>query len=274
MVGEVACADEQGATDFFLHTGLGSFHIATGCRGHVDDHAARSHGFDHRCSENTWSGTAEDLRRGDDDVRLRDLLGHHLALLGQLFFGQRLGIALRRLPGFAQVHFDKLRTETLHLFLHRRTRVEGFDFGTKAFRCGNGLQACDTGTDDEDLRCGNRPRRCHHHGEHAIQTLRPENDRSITRETGLRAEHIHLLRDRRARNHFHADGGHSRRCEFVDQSTLPEGIEIADVHRTPRRGTRHRGSVHAHDQTGLGKGLCRIADHLGSLGRILLITPA
>jgi hypothetical protein len=38
--------------------------------------------------------------------------------------------------------------------------------------------------------------------------------------------------------------------------------------------TRHRGFVQPHDPTGLGKGLCRIADHLGSLGCVLLVTPA
>ena len=179
MIGQVRRPDEQRAPDPLFHSGLGSLDIAARGRRHVDDHAARTHRCEHGRGQDARRRPAEDLRGGNDHVRLRHLFGHHFTLLGQLLLGQRFGVALRRLPGFPEIDLHKFGSETQHLLFHRSTRVEGLHFCAKTLRRGDSLQTRHPRADNKYLGRGNRAGGGHHHGKYPVEALGRENDRRI-----------------------------------------------------------------------------------------------
>ena len=181
VIGQVLRPDEQGTADPLLHPGLGALDVSARGRRHVDDHAARTHGFQHGRSQDARRRPAENLRGGDHHVRLRHLFGHHFTLLGQLLLGQRFGIALRRLPSFTEVDLHKFGSQTQHLLFHRRTRVECFHLCAEALRGGDSLQTGHPRADNKYLGRGNRARGGHHHGKDPVEALGRENDRRIPR---------------------------------------------------------------------------------------------
>ena len=67
------------------------------------------------------------------------------------------------------------------------------------------LQPGNTHAHHENARRLNRPRRRHHHRQYPVESLRRQHDGRVTREIRLRAHGVHLLCERRPRDHLHAD---------------------------------------------------------------------
>jgi hypothetical protein len=106
----------------------GALDVAAGGGGEVDDDRAGLHAGDGGGAEQARRGAPEDLGGGDDDVALRDDLGHLHALPLELLVGERLGVALLGLALLAaEVELDEARAERLDLLGHDGARVVGVD---------------------------------------------------------------------------------------------------------------------------------------------------
>src|SRR5690606_3493243 len=81
LAGPVAAADHGNAIDVHVLAGHGTFDVATGFSGHVDDHAAGLHAGNHVLGNQYRRLAAEDLGGGDDDVGFRNLVLLSLLLL-------------------------------------------------------------------------------------------------------------------------------------------------------------------------------------------------
>ena len=145
----------------------------------------------------------------------------------------------------------------MNLFFHDRPGVERLDARSKASGGGNGLQPGHPGPDDEHTRGFQRARGRHHHGHGQRQARRAKNHRHIPGQIRLGAEGIHFLRQGRARDQFHAQGGHPGLRQRVHKPGLGKRIEEADVD-----GPR----LH-HADLGLG-GLVEAQHHVGRRQRL------
>ena len=81
-------------------------------------------------------GFPRNERGGDDDVGLERALVNELFLSPDVILAQLPCVSARilRVPA-VEIELDKLCAEALHLFLHHRARIEGFDDGSDATRC-------------------------------------------------------------------------------------------------------------------------------------------
>ncbi len=60
-----------------------------------------------------------------------------------------------------------------------------------------------------------------------------QNHRDVSGEVGLRGQSVHLLGPRAARDHLHGDGRDALGRHGIDQPSLVEWVQKADVHRSP-----------------------------------------
>ena len=239
---QVALADDGHAADLDRFPRHGALDIAARLDCHVHDHRARFHRRHHVGRENARSRATENLRGRHHQIGTGAQRFHPLALAGQLFRRQLFGIALVRLPRFAaEIDFDELGPERTHLLGGDRTRVECLDPRPETARRGDGLQAGHPDADDENLAGQQRARRGRHHGEHFFHPVGPEHHRDIPAEIGLRGECVHLLRARRARDHFHADDRKLPRGHAGQQFLLVERVEETDMHRPLAEQIEFRG---------------------------------
>src|SRR5258708_6738588 len=85
----------------------GSFDVAAALDCQIHDDASALHGADHFRGHNNRRFASEDLSGGDDDVGLAANFFHAFALFAELLVGQRFGVALFGLAGFANVNAHK-----------------------------------------------------------------------------------------------------------------------------------------------------------------------
>ena len=172
--------------------------------------------------------------------------------LCELLLGQFLGVAVLGLPGFAEVDLDEPGPQRLDLLLDHGPGVEGLDPGAQALGGGDGLQAGHAGADDEDPGRGDRAGRGHHHGQDLVQPLGGQDHRHVAGQVGLRTERVHLLGERGARNHLHADRADPGLGQGLDQLRLAERVQVADVNAAVLHGAGlgHGGLVESQHHVG------------------------
>ena len=154
---------------------------------------------------------------------------HHLALsrVERLVLG--FGVAPRVLRGVGvEREIHERGAQTLHLLLHRRSYVIGFDLGTQTTGAGNGLQTRHARTDYEYARGSNGAGRGHHHRKHPGQCLGRHEHRFVSGDGGHRRQRVHALRARDSGYQFHRERGDAAGSEVARRLRLAKGFGEAD----------------------------------------------
>ena len=180
-------ADDQHAVCVNLFIDLRSGHISAALYGQIDDNRTLGHAADHVFGDDYRRFAAKQLGGGNDNIGDSANFSHPLALLLELFFGQRFGITVFGLAGFTQIDFYKTRTQGFYLLFHHRAGVECFDPSPQTFGGGNRLQPRDADSDDEHPGGGDGSCRRHHHWQNFIEPFGRQDNRHITGQIGLGA---------------------------------------------------------------------------------------
>ena len=199
--------------------GLRSLAVAPALRGQIDDHAARPHPPHHVGRDEHRRLLAGDECGADDDVRV----GHHLAeqvtLLGVELLAHRLGIATGRLAAARlEGKFHELRSQALHLLLHRRPDVVATHLCTQSLRGGDRLKAGHPRAEHEHLGGRERAGGGRHHRQDPRQRRGSHNHGTVAGDVGLTGEHIHALGPGDPGDEFEGEEG----CPAV--SRFPAGV--------------------------------------------------
>ena len=104
-----------------------------------------------------------------------------------------------------------------------------------------------------------RSGRRHHHRKDAINRRRGHDHRDISGEAGLRAEHVHFLRERDARQHLKADRADTACRQRAHDFALIESIEQTDMDAPPLKETDFVQRRLAHPQDDVGGAQCALA---------------
>ncbi|MNF96609.1 hypothetical protein D3C84_794040 [compost metagenome] len=136
--------------------------------------------------------------------------------------------ALTLFVGFVR-DVDELRTQGFNLFLHRRTYVGRFNHGTQALGGGDGLQARDTGAQNQHARGFHGARCGHQHRHEARIVMRGQQHGFIAGNVGLRREHVEALCAGCTRRGFQGERGNAALGQFGN-GFIAERVEHANQH--------------------------------------------
>ena len=207
----------------------------------IHDDAAGLHAVDHLLGDEHRRRPAGNERGGDDDVLLRQVLGHQRRLPEAVVLAHLLGVTARGLGGLGLLALDhhEGRSEALDLLLHRGTDVGGADDGAEAARGRNRLQPRHPGPEHEHPGGRHRAGRGHHHRHRARELRRGVDHRLVPREIRLRREDVHRLRAADPRDELHRERVDARRGVGVHSFAGAVGREHSDE----RRARLHRGQL-------------------------------
>ena len=127
-----------------LHGLAGERELAVAARlgGEIDDHGAGPHARHHVGRDEPRRRAAGDLRRGDDEIDVLDVVGERVARARRLVLALRARVAARRLRARRdEVVRDEGRAEREHLLARGGTDVERRDDAAEPARGGDRLQA-------------------------------------------------------------------------------------------------------------------------------------
>jgi len=194
-------------------------------------------------------------------------------LLLFLVLGDLLGVTALRLRVGEPFDFDELRAQALHLLLDGLAHVESLDDRAQASRRGNGLQAGDAGPEHQHLGGRDGARRGHQHGEELGQSHGGQQDAVVAGGRRLRAQHVHALGERGARDHVGRDGGHTARRERPHEIGVGERIEEAYERRpfAELADLLLRGRMDLNDDVRLGEQLIDRRLDRGAGGAIFVV---
>ena len=184
--------------------GLAELAVAALLGGEIDDDRAGLHGAHHVGRDEDRRAFAGDERGGDDGVGFGDVFLQHLGLLAFLFFGDLFGVAAgRRGVPYASTSTNLApRLSTCSLTTLRTSNASTTAPSRRAV--GDGLQTRDARAEHEHLGGRDGSGGGHEHGEELGQRGRGEEHAVVTGRRRLRAQDVHALRERRARDHVRA----------------------------------------------------------------------
>ena len=178
---------------------------------HVDDHRSGAHGLYHVFGHQHRGRASRDERSGDDDVRLLDALGDQRRLAFLVVVAHVARITALSLGEFflrvGERNIDELGAERLDLLLGVWPHIGCFDHRPEPLGGGDRLQPRDAHPHDHDPGRLDGAGGGHHHGHHAAVGVGADHHRLVSREIGLRRQHIHALRTRDARQPLHREPG-------------------------------------------------------------------
>ena len=198
--------------------------------GQIHDHRPRLHRVDHILGPQNRRGAVRDKRGGDDNIHIRG----QLAEPGQLR-GAKLGRGRRRVTARAaslgclivggEIREHERGPHRFDLFGHFGAHVEGVGHRAQGARGTNRGQPRHTGPNHQHLGRGDLARGGHLAGEKPPERVGGFENRTITGDIGHRAERIHLLRARNARDHVHGDDMRAAAAGQLQQRWIVTGIE-------------------------------------------------
>ncbi len=214
---QVGIADDRYAFTDDHSIRFSQFAVATLLRSKVDDNATVFHCCDHVGRDKSWRRLARNQCGRDDNVDVFSLLGKKRHFRLDELVAHHLCIAAFTAT-FLTLEFEhqEICIHAFDLLLDLRARVEGTNDRAHAPRCANRREACNTGTDDEDLgrrhfaRCGDLP------GKEAAEVLRRLDDRPVTGDIGHRTQRIHFLRPRDTRHAIHRHRRRPAACQLLE----------------------------------------------------------
>ena len=228
--GHIRIADHLHALDVGNLVVLGTFNIAAPLDCEIHGNRTRAHGLQHVAADEPRCRPAGNERRGDNDVLLGDMIGDERGLLGLILPGHFLGVAaggLRRLE-FLVLDGDEFRAERGDLLLGRQANVGRRNLRAETPRRGDRLQAGNAGTHDEDLCRRHGAGRRHHHRQRPVVDGSSLDHGLITREVGLRRQHVHRLGAGDARHQLHGKAREPRARHFGKRRFVAIGVHDGD----------------------------------------------
>ena len=139
-----------------------------------------------------------------------------------------LRVAPLPFSGLQRGHLDERGPEALHLFAHLGPRVERTHDRAQALGARDGGEPGDARAEDEDLGRGDAPCGGHLSSEETPEVARALDDRPIADDVGHRAQRVHLLRARDARDRVHREHRRLALSEALDERRVLPRPDEAD----------------------------------------------
>ena len=223
----VAAAPDLGVADPDHLAGHRPLDVAAALGGEVDHDGAGLHLLDHLAGDQHRSlaprhGGGRDQRVGGGDERREQLALPCRAVLGHL-----AGVAAGALEG-VEVEVDGLGPHRPDLLGGGRAHVVGPDDGAEPLGGRDGLQPRDAGAENDHLGGLDGAGRGHVEREEAAQHPGGDDRAAVAGDERLRAERVHRLCARDARDQLDGVGGDARVAELHDRGLLGGGRQERD----------------------------------------------
>ena len=216
--------------------GDGERAVAAAGRRQIDDDRAVTHALDDILRHQHGRAAAGDERRGDDDMRLGQLVGERglLARLGLV--GEFLGIAALPRAALAEIEIDRLGAEREDLLARLGAHVIGVDIRAQATRGGDRLESGHARAQHHHPRRLGRTGRGHHHRQEAPIARGGLDHGAIAGDVALRGQHVHRLGARGAGHPLQRQDAHPLRQQAREDRILAAGFEQTDVESARTHG--------------------------------------
>ncbi len=250
LAGQIERASDDHAVEVIRLPRAGGRAIAAGFRRQVHDHAAGAHAACHLGGHDLRCRPARNRCSAHHHIHTGEVFGQTTLLFGAFVVAELTRVAA--FAGSAHAQVQKSRTQRGDLLTRFRPHIEAFHLRAQPLGGGDRLQAGHARADHQHLARAHGAGRGGQHRKKARRQLRGNQHRLVAGHAGLRAQHIHRLRARGARQALQWKRNQLPRGKRLRTRRVCIRRQHADHHRVRLAPEQRVGRRRLHAQHHLG----------------------